>query len=51
MITIKLTVEDYRLIRNALETEYHHAKDERNSYIQNRIIALEEKLSKMEENK
>ena len=49
MITIKLTNAEYRLIRNALETEYYHAKDEGNSTIQKRIIALEEKLTKSED--
>lgn len=50
MITIKLTAAEYRLIRNALETEYYHAKDDGNSARQKRIIALEEKLSKTEDN-
>lgn len=50
MITINLTSAEYRLIRNALETEYYHAKDEGNSVIQKRITALETKLSKEEQN-
>ena len=49
MITIKLTNAEYRIIRNALETEYYHAKDEDNKTIQKRITALEEKLSKTED--
>lgn len=31
MITVKLTNAEYRLIRNALETEYYHAKKEENN--------------------
>lgn len=50
MITIQLTTAEYRLIRNALETEYYHAKDEGNSAVQKRIAALETKLSKEEHN-
>ena len=49
MITIKLTNAEYRLIRNALTTEYYHAKDEGNSTIQKRIITLEEKLTESED--
>lgn len=50
MITVKLTNAKYRLIRNALETEYYHAKDEGKSSVQKRITALETKLSKEENN-
>lgn len=48
MINVKLTDAELSLIRNALMTEYYHAKDEGDSYIQKRIEALETKLSKEE---
>lgn len=48
MINITLTPGELRIIHNALETEYYHAKDEGNSTVQQRITALETKLSKEE---
>lgn len=48
MITITLTPGELRIVRNALETEYYHAKDEGDSYTQNLIGVIETKLSKEE---
>lgn len=50
MITVNLTANELRLIRDALYSEYYLAKDEGDSYTQNRITALETKLSKEENN-
>lgn len=48
MITINLTPNELRIIRDALTSEYYLAKDDGDSYLQDRITALETKLSKEE---
>lgn len=48
MINVKLTKEEYQLIRDALTTEYYHAKDEMNDDRKEAITELEIKLIKSE---